>query len=40
MQVIGSLPQGNALLDVYLVWPKNSPVSCSIVQGISDHCDV
>jgi len=39
MQVIGSLPRGNALLDVYPVWPKNSLVSCSIVQEISDHCD-
>jgi hypothetical protein len=40
MQVVGSLPQGNALLDVYLVWPKISLVSCSIVQGNSSHCSV
>jgi hypothetical protein len=30
----------DALLDVYLVWPETSFNSCSIVQGISDHCRV
>jgi hypothetical protein len=30
----------DALLDVYLVRPESSFTSCSIVQGISDHCGV
>jgi hypothetical protein len=28
------------LLDVYPIWPESSFTSCSIVQGISDHCEV
>jgi len=28
------------LLDVYLVQPKNSLVTCSIVQGLSNHYGV
>jgi len=39
-QLVGSPTRGDALLDVYLVGPENSIVSCSIVQGISDHCGV
>lgn len=39
-QVVGSLTRGDALLDIYLVRPKNSLISCSIVQGISDHWGV
>jgi hypothetical protein len=37
-QVVGSLTPGDAFLDIYLVWPESSFTSCSIVQGISDHC--
>jgi hypothetical protein len=40
MQVVVSLAQGDAVLDVYLVWPESSFTSCSTVQGISDHCGV
>jgi hypothetical protein len=32
-QVVGSPTQVDALLDVYLVQPENSLVSCSTVQG-------
>jgi len=39
-QVVNSLTQGDALLDVYLVQPKSAFTSCSNVQGISDHCRV
>jgi hypothetical protein len=39
-QLVGSPTRGAALLDVYLVRPENSIVSCSIVQGISDYCSV
>ena len=28
------------MLDVHLVWPKSLFISCSNVQGISDHCRV
>ena len=37
-QVVNSLTQGDALLDVHLVWPKGVFTSCTNVQGISDHC--
>jgi hypothetical protein len=40
MQVVDSPTRGVALLDVYLVQPESSLASCSIVQGISDHCGV
>jgi hypothetical protein len=36
-QVVDSPTRGEALLDVYLVRPKSSFTSSSIVQGISDH---
>jgi hypothetical protein len=39
-QVVDSPTRANALLDVYLVRPETSFTSCSIVQGISDHCGV
>jgi hypothetical protein len=37
-QVVDSPTRADALLDVYLVCPESSFTSCSIVQGISDHC--
>jgi hypothetical protein len=37
-QVVDSSTRGDALLNVYLVRPESSFTSCSIVQGISDHC--
>jgi hypothetical protein len=40
MQVAYSPTRGATLLDVYLVQPESSFTSCSIVQGISDHCGV
>jgi hypothetical protein len=39
-QVVGSPTAGEALLDVYLVQPEESLISCNIVLGISDHCAV
>jgi hypothetical protein len=39
-QVVNSVTQGGALLDVSLVWPKSVFTSCSNVQGISDRCGV
>jgi hypothetical protein len=39
-QVVGSQTRGDVLLDVYLVRPENSLVSCSIVYGTSDQCGV
>ena len=36
-QVVDSPTRGDALLDVYLVWPESSFTASSIVQGISDH---
>jgi hypothetical protein len=38
--VVYSPTRGDALLDIYLVRPESSFTSCSIVQGISDHCGV
>jgi hypothetical protein len=40
MQVEDGPTRVDALLDVYLVRPKSSFISCSVVQGISDHCVV
>jgi hypothetical protein len=39
-QVVDSPTREHALLDVYLVRPESSFTSCSIVQGITDHCGV
>jgi hypothetical protein len=36
-QVVGSPTRGDALLDVYLVLPEESLISCNIVPGISDR---
>ncbi|PNF31656.1 hypothetical protein B7P43_G17059 [Cryptotermes secundus] len=40
MQVVNTTIRGDALLDVYLVWPESLLNCCSIVQGISDQCGV
>jgi hypothetical protein len=32
--------RGHALLDVYLVRLENLFTSCSIIEGVSDHCGV
>jgi hypothetical protein len=37
-QVVDSPTRGDALLDVYLARPESSFTSCTIVQGIRDHC--
>ncbi|PNF39896.1 hypothetical protein B7P43_G00924 [Cryptotermes secundus] len=39
-QVVNNSTRGDALLDVYLVRPENLFTSCSVIQGISDHCGV
>ena len=39
-QVIDSPTQGDALLDVYLVWPESSVTSSGILYGVSDHLAV
>jgi hypothetical protein len=39
-QVVGKPIRGYSLLDVYLVRPESALTSCSIVQGISDHCEL
>ncbi|PNF40765.1 hypothetical protein B7P43_G17379 [Cryptotermes secundus] len=39
-QVVNNSTRGDALLDVYLVRPENLFTSCSVIQGISDHCVV
>jgi hypothetical protein len=39
-QIVDSPTRGDALLDVYLVRPESLFTSCSMVQGISDHCGV
>jgi hypothetical protein len=40
MQIVGSPTRGDTLLDVYLVRPEESLISCNIVPGISDHSAV
>jgi hypothetical protein len=40
MQVVDNPTRGDALLDPYSVQPESSFTSCSIAQGISDHCGV
>jgi hypothetical protein len=39
-QVVGKPTRGDSLLDIYLVRPESALISCSTVQGISDHCGV
>ena len=36
-QVVNSPTRGDALLDVYLIWPRSSFTASSIVEWISDH---
>jgi hypothetical protein len=38
--VVNSSTTGDALMDVYLVWPESLLTSCSTEQEISDHCGV
>jgi len=38
--VVNSPTRGDALLNVYLVWPESVFTSCSNVQGISDYWGV
>jgi hypothetical protein len=37
-QVVKNPTRGGALLDVYLVQPENLFTSCSVIEGVSDHC--
>ena len=39
-QIVDKPTRGDSLLDVYLIRPENALISCSTVQGISDHCGV
>jgi len=39
-QVVNSSSREDVLFDVYLVRPESAFISCSKVQGISDHCGV
>jgi hypothetical protein len=39
-QFVDRPTRGDALLVVYLVRPESSFTSCSMVQGLSDHCEV
>jgi len=39
-QVVGKPTRGDSLLDVYLVRPESSLISCGTVHGISDHSGV
>ena len=38
--MVGTPTRGDSLLDVYIVRPEISLISCDTVQGISDHCGV
>jgi len=40
IQVVGKPTRGDSLLDIYLVRPESTHVSCGTVQGMSDHCGV
>jgi hypothetical protein len=40
IQVVTQPTRGDALLDIYLLRPDNSFISCNILPGISDHCGV
>jgi hypothetical protein len=35
--VVSGPTTGDALLDIYLIKPESSPISCNILSGISDH---
>ena len=39
-QVVDKPTRRDSLLDVYLIRPDNTLISCSTGQGISDHCGV
>jgi hypothetical protein len=39
-QLVRNQTRGDALLDVYLVRPKNLFTSCSVIEEVSDHCGV
>ena len=39
-QVVEKPTRGDSLLDVYLVRPDSTLISCDTVHGISDHCGV
>jgi hypothetical protein len=39
-QLVDSPTQGDALLNIYFVLPESSFTSCSMVQEISDQCEV
>jgi hypothetical protein len=36
-QVVSGPTRGDTMLDIYLLKPESSLVSCNIVPGISDH---
>ena len=36
-QVVSGPTRGDALLDIYLLRPESSLISCNILPGISDH---
>jgi len=36
-QIVSSPTRGDALLDIYLLRPESSLISCNILPGISDH---
>jgi hypothetical protein len=37
IQVVSGPTRGDALLDIYLIKPKSSLISCNILSGISNH---
>src|SRR5215510_1688769 len=39
-QVVDTPTRGNSLLDIYLIRPESVFITCSTVQGISDHCGI
>jgi hypothetical protein len=39
-QGINSSTRGNTLLGIFIVRPESAFISCSNIQGISDHCGV
>ena len=39
-QVFGKPTRGDSLLDVYLVRPESTLISCGTAQGVSEHCGV
>ena len=36
-EVVSGPTRGDALLDIYLLRPESSFISCNIMPGISDH---